>query len=176
MFCLVLQIVFSHPAVIFLKIPFISDHLTSAIPSSSVSKINGLHTNATKHWGRGYLSNQPPVQRATSLAKSCVFMQLENMPRLLRKQTDILTCFHYLFCLLVNAVCIISQLSFPFTRKSVQLQREEQENSFTMDFRKLHMKSDVHLAKGQYILYINCTIFMPNEDVAHFLRQASKIQ
>jgi len=29
------------------------------------------------------------------------------------------------------------------------------------------MKSDVHLAKSQYMLHINCTIFTPNEDVAH---------
>lgn len=114
MFCLVLQIIFSHPAVIFLKLPLISDHLTSTIPTSAVSKINVLHTNATKHWGRGYLLNQPPVWIATSLTQSFVFVQLENMPRLLRKQTDILICFHDLFCLLVNdVVCIISQLSSP---------------------------------------------------------------
>lgn len=176
MFCLVLQITFSHPEVIFLKIPFISDHLTSTLPTSSISKFDSLHTNATKYQGRGYLLHQPPVQIATSLTHSCVFMQLENMARLLRKQIDILTWFHCLCCLLVNAVCIIGQLSSPFTRKSLQLHREKQENPFTMDLRKLHMKSDVHLTKSQYMLHINCTIFMPNEDVAHSLRKASKIQ
>lgn len=37
-------------------------------------------------------------------------------------------------------------------------------------------KSDAHLAKGQYILHFNCTIFMPDENVIHSLREALKIQ
>lgn len=123
----------------------------------------------------GYLLHHPPVQIATSLTRSCVFMQLENMSRLLRKEIDILTCFHYLCWFFVNAVGIIGQLS-PYTRKFLQLHREKKENPSTMDFRKLHMKSDVHLAKSQYMLHVNCTVFMPNEDVAHSLRKASKIQ
>jgi len=106
MFSLVLQIIFSHPAVIFLKILFISSHCASTLPTSSIPKFDGLHANATKYCGKGCLSHQPAVQRATSLTQSSAFIQLENMPRLLRKQIDFLTCFHHLCCLLHTECCV----------------------------------------------------------------------
>lgn len=129
---------FSQPAVIFPKIPFMSDHLTSSLPTSSISKFDSLHSNASKYWEREYLLHQPPVQTARILIQSCVFMQSENMPRFLREQTHILTCFHYLCCLLVNVVCITGQLPSP--QQENPCIEKNQENIFTMDFRKLHKK------------------------------------
>lgn len=120
MFCLVLQMTFAQSAVIFPKIPFMSDHLTGSLPTSS--KFDSLHSNASKYWEREYVLHQPPVQTARILTQSCVFMQSENMPRFLRKQTHILTCFHYLCCLLVN-VCITGQLPSPPSKKILALRK-----------------------------------------------------
>lgn len=125
----------------------ISDHLTCTLPTSSTPKINQQFAHSC-HWRLGYFLNHPAAQIATSRAQSCVFMQLESMPRLLRKQTDILTCFHDLFCLLLNAVCITTQLSPPFIRKSLQLHREKHKSPPEIRFRKLPMKLDVLLAKA----------------------------